>query len=313
MNSPTNKLLVCGSINIDLVVRTPQLPTLGQTLTAHSLREIPGGKGANQAVAAARLGAKVQLLGAVGSDGFGAFLATHLQSESIDTRWIRRKPGPSGTAIVTVDDQGENSIMVIPGANGLLSPEDIDQAESAIQEASWVMTQLEIPIPTVERLIQLCKKHGTKIILNPAPAPAALPDALYHVDLLCPNQTETAALLKCPPPTTIEQATDAAKVLLERGAQRAVITLGHLGAVAAQILPSGRRETRWIEPFNVKAVDTVAAGDAFLGALATQLANEVALMEACRFAAAAAAYAVTVPGAQPSLPTLSQVRAILTH
>lgn len=306
-------LLVCGSINMDLVLRTSHLPKPGETLIAKSLAEVPGGKGANQAVAAARLGARVRMLGAVGSDGFGSSLAMHLREEQIDTEFLRKKSGPSGIAVITVEDNGENAIMVVPGANNLLSAEDIDQAESAIREADWVMAQLEIPIPTVERLIELCRKHSTKVILNPAPAPTSMPQALYHVDLLCPNQSETAALLGCPPPVTIDQAIDAAKTLLDRGALRTVVTMGNLGAVAAQRFPTGRSETRWIEPFTVKAVDTVAAGDAFLGALATQLAEEVGFLEACRFAAAAAAYAVTVPGAQPSLPTISQVRAILTH
>jgi ribokinase len=313
MQALHKNLLVCGSINMDLVLRTPQLPKQGQTLIAKSLVEVPGGKGANQAVAAARLGARVSMLGAVGSDAFGASLALHLKKEQVDTKLLCAKSGPSGIAVITVEDDGENAIMVVPGANGLLSPEDVNQAESAIRDADWVMAQLEIPLPTVKRLIELCRRHATKIILNPAPAPTSMPEAMYQVDLLCPNQSETAALLGCPPPATIDQATDAARILLDRGALRAVITLGSLGAVAAQRFPTGRTETRWIEPFNVKAVDTVAAGDAFLGALATELAEDVGFLEACRFAAAAAAYAVTIPGAQPSLPTRSQVRAILTH
>jgi ribokinase len=306
---PSKKILVCGSINMDLVVRTPTLPTPGQTLTAHGLEYVSGGKGANQAVAVARLGGKVAMLGAVGSDAFAATLRANLLQEGIDLEWVTTKEGSSGLAIVAVDDESENSIIVVPGANGQLSIDDVQQAESAIAQAGLVMLQLEIPIDTVLHTVRLCRKHHVPVILNTAPAPKDLPDELFDVDLICPNQTETAALLKTSPPSDIEAAFDAARELLAKGAKQAVITLGSLGAVAAIKMPGGKPLIKTVDAHRVTAVDTVAAGDAFLGALAYQIAQGTALMESCLFASAAAAHAVTIHGAQPSLPNLDQVRA----
>ena len=292
-HSPKGKILVCGSINMDLVVRTPTLPTPGETLIAHRLDEVSGGKGANQAVAVARLGGRVGMLAALGSDGFGATLRANLQQEGVDLEWIVNKPGPSGVAIVAVDDQSENAIMVISGANGQLSPQDIQNAQAAIQNASLVMLQLEIPI------------------LNTAPVPDDFPDELFDVDLICSNQSETADLLKIPPPQNVDDAFRAARLLLEKGAKQAVITLGPLGAVAATKLPNAQTLIKAIDAHRVDAIDTVAAGDAFLGALAFQIEQGTALMEACVFASAAAAHAVTVRGAQPSLPYFDQVHSRL--
>lgn len=305
------KILVCGSINMDLVVQTPSLPAHGQTLTANQLDYISGGKGANQAVAIARLGGKVGMLAAVGSDGFASTLRANLQQEGIDLEWVSTKAGPSGIAIVAVDHQGENSIMVIPGANGKLSPDDADLAESAIAQAALVMLQLEIPIQTVLHVVRLCRVHNVPVILNTAPAPKNFPEELFDVDLICPNQSETALLLNDLPPVDVDQAFEAARSLLAKGARQAVITLGELGAVAATKMPNGKPLIQAIGAHRVHAVDTVAAGDAFLGALAYKIAQGSALMEACVFASAAAAHAVTVRGAQPSLPNLDQVHARL--
>jgi len=316
--SPKGMILVCGSINMDLVVRTPSLPTPGETLIAHRLDEVSGGKGANQAVAVARLGGRVGMLAALGSDGFGATLRANLQQEGVDLEWIVNKPGPSGVAIVAVDDQSENAIMVISGANGELSPQDIQNAQAAIQNASLVMLQLEIPIPTVLHAIRLCRQAHVRVILNTAPVPDDFPDELFDVDLICSNQSETADLLKIPKPQSIDDAFRAARMLLEKGAKhlekgakQAVITLGPLGAVAATKLPNAQTLIKAIEAHRVDAIDTVAAGDAFLGALAFQIEQGTALMEACVFASAAAAHAVTVRGAQPSLPYFDQVHSRL--
>lgn len=305
------KVVVCGSINMDLVVRTPKLPYPGQTLTAHGLDYVSGGKGANQAVALARLGGKVGMLGAVGSDGFGSTLRANLEQEGIDLEWVSTKPGPSGVAIVSVDDKSENSIMVIPGANAQLSPDDIDSAEESILQADLVMLQLEIPLETVLHMVRVCRVHNVPVILNPAPAPKEFPEELFDVDLICPNQTEAAALLNCDPPEDIPSALVAVRRLLDKGPRQAVITLGKLGAVAATKLPGEKTLVQAIDAHRVVAVDTVAAGDAFLGALAFEIAKGTSLMEACVFASAAAAHAVTVHGAQPSLPNLDQVRARL--
>jgi ribokinase len=307
IHSSKGKILVCGSINMDLVVRTPTLPTPGETLIAHRLDEVSGGKGANQAVAVARLGGRVGMLAALGSDGFGATLRANLEQEGVDLEWIVNKPGPSGVAIVAVDDQSENAIMVISGANGELSPQDIQNAQAAIQNASLVMLQLEIPIPTVLQAIRLCRQAHVRVILNTAPVPDVFPEELFDVDLICSNQSETADLLKIPPPQNVDDAFEAARMLLEKGAKQAVITLGPLGAVAATKLPNAQTLIKAIDAHRVDAIDTVAAGDAFLGALAFQIEQGTALMEACVFASAAAAHAVTVRGAQPSLPYFDQV------
>jgi ribokinase len=305
------RVLICGSINMDLVVRTAELPTPGQTRMAHSLEEVSGGKGANQAVAAARLGANVRILGCVGSDGFATTLKSNLAHESIDTTWIRSAPGPSGVAIVAVDDAGENSIMVVPGANGLLTPPQINESIEAIQSADWVVLQLEIPIASVKHAITRAKDFGKRVILNPAPCPPVFDPSLFHVDVLCPNQTEAESLLGIKI-ETIEDARTAALTLQKRGATHVVITLGNQGAIATN--GDGAMDTTtWIPPVRVNAVDTTAAGDAFIGAMVTQLAQGSSLVEACSYAAAAAAHAVTIAGAQPSLPTHEQVLAILTE
>lgn len=302
-------VLVCGSINMDLVVRTAELPTPGQTRMARSLEEVSGGKGANQAVAASRLGAIVRMLGCVGSDGFATTLRNNLTYERIDTNWIRAVPGPSGVAIVAVDDAGENSIMVVPGSNGLLTPSLIDESIPAIQWADWVVLQLEIPIDSVKHAIARARDFGKRVILNPAPCPASFDPALFHVDVLCPNKTEAESLLGIKI-ETIEEARAAALTLQKRGAAQVVITLGNQGAVVAHLDPNSDATT-WIPPFQVNAVDTTAAGDAFIGAMVTQLGQGSSLVDACSYAAAAAAHAVTVPGAQPSLPSSDQVLAIL--
>lgn len=307
------RVLICGSINMDLVVRTAELPTPGQTQMAHSLEEVSGGKGANQAVAAARLGASVRMLGCVGSDGFAGTLKNNLTREKIDTTWIRSLPGPSGVAIVAVDDAGENSIMVVPGSNGLLTPSQIDESIRAIQETDWVVLQLEIPIDSVKHAITRAKHFGKRVILNPAPCPPTLDPELFHVDVLCPNQTEAESLLGIKI-ETIENARTAALTLQKRGARHVVITLGSQGAIVTNSVANsdGNSDTTiWIPPARVSAVDTTAAGDAFIGAMVTRLAHGSSLVDACTYAAAAAAHAVTVPGAQPSLPTNDQVLAIL--
>jgi ribokinase len=317
LSSSKPKILVCGSVNMDLVVRLDKFPVVGQTKSAHRLDYVSGGKGANQAVAVARLGGKVGMLAAVGSDGFGTTLRANLDQEGIDLEWLIDKQGPSGLAIIAVDDQGKNFIMVVPGANGLLSPDDVDLAESAIAQADLVMLQLEIPIKTVLHTVRLCRVHNVPVILNPAPVPDSLtvqfPEELFDVDLICPNQSETAALLNTQAPEDIASAFVAARKLLDKGARHVVITLGELGAVAATRMPDGKPIVQAIDAHRVDAVDTVAAGDAFIGALAFQIAQGTGLMEACLFASAAAAHAVTVPGAQPSLPNLEQVNSRLTR
>lgn len=303
----TPRVLVCGSINRDLMVRTSRLPSPGQTQTAHGMEEVSGGKGANQAVAAVRLGAEVCMLGCVGSDGIAATLKNNLARENIDTQWIRSVPGPSGIAIVSVDDAGENSILVVPGANGQLSPTHIDDALEAFEWADWIVLQLEIPIDTVKHAIAIAKRIGKRIVLNPAPAPVRFDNKLFHVDLLCPNQTEAEAILGITI-KDIDSARAAAIALCQRGAKQVVITLGSQGAIVCDGIDD---ITHWIPSVAVDAVDTTAAGDAFIGAMVTRLGLGDSLLTAATYAASAAAHAVTIPGAQPSLPNHEDVLALL--
>ncbi len=301
------RVLICGSINMDLVIRTQSLPAPGQTSMARSMQQVSGGKGANQAVAAARLGADVCMLGCVGSDGFAATLRDNLARETINTQWIRHVPGPSGVAIVAVDDAGENSIVVVSGANGQMHPAWIDESIEAIAWADWVVLQLEIPIETVKHVIALARHAGKQIVLNPAPVPLRFDAELFHVDLLCPNQSEAEAILGITI-TNIDDARSAAIALRQRGANRVVITLGDQGAIMSD---STNDAAIWIPPIAVDVVDTTAAGDAFIGAMVTKLASGDSLHEAANYAAAAAAHAVTIAGAQPSLPAHDDVLAIL--
>lgn len=295
------KILICGSINMDLVVLTPHLPLPGETRLARAISEVSGGKGANQAVAAARLGAKVSLLGRVGNDSFGGKLRKHLSDESIDVSHVMETKGPSGIAIVAVEDSGENSILVIPGANALLTADDVDRAAQLFGDCDALVVQLETPIETIVQAMQTAKGLGKRTILNPAPAPAAFDSRLYDVDVLCPNRSEASAMLGMPI-TDRQAALDALPKLLSRGPRAVVITLGSDGAVVGDA--SG---VEWIPPYLVQPKDTTAAGDAFVGALAYQLCLGRSLVEAATFAAAAGAYAATIAGAQPSMPNLNQI------
>jgi ribokinase len=297
------RIAVCGSINQDLVVRIEHLPQPGETRIAKTLHEISGGKGANQAVALARLGASVAMLGRVGSDGFATALMENLRREGIELQGVETVPGPSGVAVVAVEDSGQNAIMVVPGANGTWNPVDIDRHRGLIAQCDWLVVQLEIPLEAVERAMALAKQHGRRVLLNPAPAPRELPDWMLDVDVLCPNQSEAELLLGRSLPN-LDAARDAARELLQKGPKMVVITLGSQGCVAADAAG-----VRTIQALPVVACDT-AAGDAFIGALVSQLSVGASLEAACRFASAAAAHSVTRPGAQPSLPTRADVDAM---
>lgn len=300
------KVVVFGSINMDLVIRCQHLPSPGETIIARSSQEVPGGKGANQAVAAARLGAKVFMIGRVGNDAFATRLVQNLQNEAIDTSSVGHcSDVASGLAVVNVEDSGENSILVVPGSNHRLSPADVAAARNIIQQADLVLVQLEVPIESVRALVQLAKSLGKPVILNPAPTPPDFPADLFQVDLICPNQTEASALLG-QPINSVDDAKSAISQFLTRGAKTAIITLGSQGAV----IHDGKQIT-WIPPFPINPVDTTAAGDAFAGALATRLCEGTSLREAALFAAAAGAFAATQPGAQPGMPRRSDVEKLL--
>ena len=298
-------IVVFGSINMDLVSRVPRLPIPGETLRGSAFFTAPGGKGANQAAACARLGAPVVMFGRVGQDVFGPALRAGLQNLGIDVRGVATTPGSSGVAVIAVDEHAENSIIIIPGANGRVGMEDLAQLETALPGADSLLLQLEIPLEAVTAAARLARKHAVRVILDPAPA-ASLPDELYALtDLITPNETECAALVGFPV-TESFQAERAAQVLLGRGVGQVVIKLGARGAY----LHDGMNG-EWVPGFVVHSVDTTAAGDAFNAALAVALEKGQALHAAVRFANAAGALTTTRLGAQPSMPSLEEVAKFL--
>ena len=286
----------------DLVVRCARLPAPGETVSGHGFAALPGGKGANQAVAAARAGARVAMLGAVGADGFGATMRTGLAAEGIDLAHLATVPGPSGIALIAVDDAGANQIVIAPGANAAVTTAAIDRALDLL-EPGILLLQHEIPLDAVAHAARAAAAGGWFVLLNRAPA-APVPAAVWPaLDLIAPNETEAAALLGAP----VTDPDAAAAGLRALGARAALVTLGAAGAVYADAAG-----TRRVAPLPARAVDTTGAGDAFLGALAAMLAAGRRIDEALGFAAAAAALSVTRPGAQPSLPTRAEVRDFLS-
>jgi ribokinase len=301
-------VLVIGSSNTDLVISTSRLPLPGETLLGGTFFTAPGGKGANQAVAAARAGAYVTFITRVGQDDFGQQALELFAKENIHTDHIIMDPDrPSGVAFILVDDAGENSIVVASGANAALTPAQINQAEAAFQQADVCLLQLETPIETVTRAAHLATHYKKPVILNPAPA-TQLPQELWpHLYLITPNENETEMLTGIAPNTT-KNAQKAAQVLLGRGVQNVIITLGAQGAL---IVTPG--QTDLISAPQVTATDTTAAGDAFNGALAYALASGHTLTDATQFACAAGALTVTKPGAQPAIPTASAIHQLLKN
>lgn len=295
------RLAVVGSINMDLVVRAPRLPRLGETILGSDFRTFPGGKGANQAVAIARMGGKVSMIGRVGQDGFGDALVETLERDQVDLTYIRRDPeAASGVALITVEEGGNNAIVVVPGANGRLSPEDIWGAEEAIKQAQVLVLQLECPLETVAEAIRVAQRHAVPVALNPAPAQPLPDELLRQIDVLIPNESELQLL------SGEQEVEQAAQALLARGVKTLIITLGEQGSLVVQ-----RMERSAIPAHPVKAVDTTAAGDAFVGAFAVAWAEGKSLIEAARWGNAAGALAVTCLGAQPSLPTRQEVMGLL--
>ena len=300
------RITVVGSLNTDLVIRTPHLPSVGETVTGGEFATFPGGKGANQAVAAARLGARVAMVGCVGGDDFGRRLADGLRRDGIDVTHVRvEAESASGTALITVDPQGQNTIVVAPGANWRLTPEDVARAEAIIAESSILLLQLEVPMDAVLAAARLAHARGVRVVLDPAPVPRQpLPVELYRlIDILNPNEGEAAALSAVT--VTDEGAAGiAAEHLLRKGARAAVIKLGARGA----FVHDGKR-AEMVPGIRVDAVDTTAAGDAFAGALAVGLAEGKDLIDAVHFATTAGALSVTRHGAQPSMPFRAEVDA----
>jgi ribokinase len=291
------EVVVVGSLNMDLVARAPRLPVPGETLLGRSFATVPGGKGANQAVAAARLGARTAMIGCVGDDAFGRELRAGLESDRVDASGVRVAPGlSSGVALIVVDDSGRNGIVVVPGGNAELAPADVDRHEALLAAARVVVLQLETPLATVEHAARKARALGRTVVLNPAPAQALPPGLVACADYLVPNEIE-AAMLAGLPVDSVESATEAGRRLRSRGAASVLVTLGERGVVA--VTAEGARH---YPAEKVQAVDTTAAGDTFIGGFCAALVRGRSLADAIGFAQAAAAISVTRPGAQTSIP-----------
>jgi ribokinase len=298
-------VVVFGSINMDMVVRVARLPAVGETLTGHGFVTVPGGKGANQAVAAARLGAPTQMVGRVGDDVFGAALLDNLAANQVGTGSVTVSGGPSGVAAIAVSDAGENTIVVVPGANGLVGGEDLPHLDRLLGDARVLLLQLEVPLDAVVAAAEAARARGVFVILDPAPA-QELPDALYAAaDLITPNESE-ATLLTGIPISDTASAAEAARALVARGCRAAVVKLGGRGAVWFD-----GQQVWTLDPHRVTVVDTVAAGDAFNGGVAAALSDGRPIAEALRWGMAAGALAVTRAGAQDAMPYRDAMLAML--
>lgn len=298
------KIVVIGSCNTDMVIKSERLPVPGETILGGTFLMNPGGKGANQAVAAARLGGDVTFVCKTGNDLFGDQSETLYRAEGIDTSYVFRDPeAPSGIALITVDRDGENCIVVAPGANNCLLPADVDRAREAVEGADMLVMQLEVPIETVEYAARMAHARGVRVVLNPAPAPAQpLPDDLLrHVDMLIPNRSE-AEILTGVPVTDWATAERAAAALRAKGVRTVLLTLGADG-----VLIAGDAGYIRVPAFKVEAVDTTAAGDTFCGAFCVALAEGMDLRRAAVFASKASSIAVTRMGAQASVPLRSEI------
>ena len=294
-------IVVVGSVTMDMVTRTPQIPRVGQTVIGTSFSTTPGGKGANQAVAAARLGYPVQFLGMVGDDVFGPELLENLSSAGVNTSAMITAPGSSGLAPIFLSESGQNAIVVVPGANGKVDSAYVDKHVDVIRNAGMVLCQLELPMATIDYTLALCAQFDVPVMLDPAPA-AALSDPVWkQVAWFTPNETEAAFYLDdASHPETVAAA------LLARGLPGVVLKRG---AEGAYVVASGK--AGWVQPFAVNAIDTVAAGDCFNGAFAVALLEGKDPWAAARFACAASAISVTRHGAQASMPTRDDLYAFL--
>lgn len=301
-------IAVVGSLNFDLVVHVDKIPSVGETVLGREFKTHPGGKGANQAGEIGKLGHPVHMIGRVGSDTFGTELLESLEKLGVNTAAVGISPGPSGIAMIEVQANGNNSIVVASGANGSLSEADLDENSSIIRKASLVLAQLEIPIPTLAHLAHLCDRENVPLVLDPAPACALGAEILTKIAWITPNETEAQHLtgIKSVPVTEAE-LNQLADTLMSMGPKNVLLKLGERGSYLATA--DGARMA--IPAYAVESVDTTAAGDAFNGAFAVALAEGAQPADAVRFATAAAAISVTRHGALPSMPTRPEVEAFM--
>ena len=307
MSTGQKPIVVVGSINLDLVAHTDHIPVAGETVQGSGFEMHPGGKGANQAVAVARLGYPVTMIGKLGSDAPGQQLRAHLKSAGVGLECVGQSEAASGVAMIVVAADGDNCIVVTPGANADVTPEFVDLHADVIRNAGVVLTQLEIPVDTVQRVAALCSAHHVPLILDPAPAQTLPEDLLKRVTWFTPNETEAAFYA----PDGLNGGAEAnssvmAQRLLEQGSAGVLLKMGSRGAYLAT-----KRMGEQLDAIEVNAVDTTAAGDAFNGAFAVGLLLGKPPVESARFAIAAAALSVTRAGAQPSMPVLKEVEELL--
>lgn len=291
------RIIVVGSTNMDMVVKTDHIPVPGETVLGGSFFMNPGGKGANQAVAVARLGGRVAFISKVGDDIFGKQSIQHFEEEGIDiSGLVSDDNGPSGVALITVDREGENSIVVAPGANANLLPEDVEQTLASVTDAGFILMQLEIPMSTVLKAAEFGKNHGVKVVLNPAPVNDEVFKTFPFVDITTPNAKE-AEMLTGIPVNSVESAERAARAIRQKGVEQVVVTMGKMGALVLD-----DQVATFIPASEVTTVDTTAAGDSFNGALVVALSEGKTLVDAVKFASSAAAITVTRMGAQSAMP-----------
>lgn len=295
-------ICVIGSLNMDLVVNVDAMPKPGQTIIGSNFKEVPGGKGANQAVAMARLNGNVSMIGKVGEDGFGQTLISSLKNDKVDTTYIQTAKGSTGVALITVDMNAQNSIVVSPGANFEVKEEDIDNNIKAIENSEIVVLQLETPLNTIKYALNKAKELNKYTILNPAPAVKLDDEIIKNVDLLTPNETELE-IISGVSIETEEDIQKAAQIMIEKGVKELIVTLGSKGS-----LYINKEKSMFKKAYKVEAVDTTAAGDSYTGALAVALSQDKGIADAMDFASKVGALSVLKEGAQSSLPTLEDVK-----
>ena len=295
-------ICVIGSLNMDLVVNVDTMPKPGQTIIGSNFKEVPGGKGANQAVAMARLNGNVSMIGKVGEDGFGQTLINSLKNDKVDTTYIQTSKGATGVALITVDKNAQNSIVVSPGANFEVKEDDIDNNIEAIKNSDIVVLQLETPLNTIKYALNKAKELNKYTILNPAPAVKLDDEIIKNVDLLTPNETELE-IISGVSIETEEDIQKAAQIMIEKGVKELIVTLGSKGSLYIK-----KKKSMFKKAYKVEAVDTTAAGDSYTGALAVALSQDKNIEDAMDFASKVGALSVLKEGAQSSLPTLEDVK-----